>query len=87
VKKETFFCDICGVELEPRRESSVGHPNVDVHYEKFRVTIQISREGICTELCRKCRIEIVSDAILETDRFHCAEVVSKGQIEDERREM
>lgn len=68
MRKEIVYCDYCGVELSGGREDQLA-PNVDVIVGVFRTTIAISKSGIMTDLCRGCRIKIVSDAILERDPY------------------
>lgn len=68
MKKVTFYCDLCGVKITKNKPSETAR-NVDLTMGSFRVSVEVLNCGCVTDLCRECRIEIVSDAILEADPY------------------
>lgn len=68
MKKESFFCDVCGVKVKGKTGGETAR-NIDVIMGSFRVVVDVTNCGFVTDLCRNCRIEIISDAILEADPY------------------
>ena len=85
MKRVTYCCDSCGANLG-ENQGNENRYNVDVFVGGFQVQIEILKMGHITELCRSCRIEIVSNAVLEADRHKSMEEALDEQATERNRD-
>lgn len=68
MKKETLICDCCGKEFTQGKPDGV-FSNLNVYMGEYNIKIDITKAGMVTDLCSRCRNMIVSQALSQDDPF------------------
>ena len=62
------LCDFCGAEVTEARPDGI-HSNLWVGLGQYMITIDITKAGMVTHLCRDCRTKLVTEALSQDDPY------------------
>lgn len=62
------YCDLCGAEIAETRPAEI-HSNLWLYMGDYSVKIDIAKAGLVTDLCRVCRVKIVTNALAQSDPY------------------